>query len=684
MKSGIGYNYIDQNPLIGSASRSMRSKFGKPSPRSLHGSNNSLASSHKRVRKPVESQKREKVVNKKPSLNHTEYAYREAVNRLKSMLTDSYGCAKQNIRRPGYESDDTDNISVIERPALSEISKYIPSSGLSRYSHPHSSYSTQPTRLKSAESIASLQPVSQYVSPAAPTAISVAKPNNELLQFIEKQEGYIEQLERESHFCRGELNNVLTKVKDVISENEALTEQTKLGTIASDTSDSGSNDYNYRTTSKEKHEKIKLSGPNIVFESRISELEAQLAQAEIDIKKLTQENNQYKQRLANGEGITSNAITSDVQNRQIKTLQREKKSLEDNVRKLQCIVDSLKANDAQNFSNSLRSRDLVEQSAFEKAQSDIEIRRLREELERQHGRVREMQLEMTKKIAEERSLAERRYSYHVQQVDGDLSSQWETASRLQLELERQKRAEADYRRDLAQKNSQIEDLRSEMKQKTTSLLSDIAQVNAEKQSLEQEITSLRMQLERAERQTKVESSRLNAEIMSLRQRLDRADADLLQSKRENLRLSDEVAALEKEITLGDLNRETRPSKELTKLMSDMESKHLATVSELEGMVQGQRQLMEKLTAECKTLTNKLEDATLKHKAQNGSGNTKKRVHFAEEKCEANAYTIVGQRPTKQTIGRYSNNRYSTITNDELSTTFGFNVPKVKRRAIYVK
>lgn len=40
---------------------------------------------------------------------------------------------------------------------------------------------------------------------------------------------------------------------------------------------------------------------------------------------------------------------------------------------------------------------------------------------------------------------------------------------------------------------------------------------------------------------------------------------------------------------------------------------VATVSELEGMVTGQRQLMEKLTVECKTLTNKLEDATLKHK-----------------------------------------------------------------------
>lgn len=228
---------------------------------------------------------------------------------------------------------------------------------------------------------------------------------------------------------------------------------------------------------------------------------------------------------------------------------RDKKGLEDSVLKLQSQVDVLKATDAQHFSNSLRSRDIAEQSAFEKAQSDIEIRRLRDELDRQHARVREMQHEMAKKISEERSLAERRYNYQVDQLGGDLSNQWETSSRLQLELERQKRAEADYRRDLAQKNSQIEEMRSEMKQKTSSLMSDLAQINAEKQSLEQEITSLRLQLERAERHTKIESSRLNAEIISLRQRLDRADADLLESKRENLRLGDQVASLEKEVRI---------------------------------------------------------------------------------------------------------------------------------------
>lgn len=39
----------------------------------------------------------------------------------------------------------------------------------------------------------------------------------------------------------------------------------------------------------------------------------------------------------------------------------------------------------------------------------------------------------------------------------------------------------------------------------------------------------------------------------------------------------------------------------------------STVSDLEGMIQGQKQLMEKLTDECKQLTGKLEEATIKHK-----------------------------------------------------------------------
>lgn len=89
------------------------------------------------------------------------------------------------------------------RPALSEISKYIPSSRLSRYYGPHSGFDIVPQMniLKTSDSIISL-PQNQYVTNSTPHTASVPKPNNDLVQFIEKQEGYIEQLERESEFCR--------------------------------------------------------------------------------------------------------------------------------------------------------------------------------------------------------------------------------------------------------------------------------------------------------------------------------------------------------------------------------------------------------------------------------------------------------------------------------------------------
>lgn len=56
------------------------------------------------------------------------------------------------------------------------------------------------------------------ISCGKPSAVlsEVQTPAPELLNFIEKQETYIEQLERESQYCRQELNHLLTKVKDVL------------------------------------------------------------------------------------------------------------------------------------------------------------------------------------------------------------------------------------------------------------------------------------------------------------------------------------------------------------------------------------------------------------------------------------------------------------------------------------
>ncbi|GAB0087756.1 uncharacterized protein DMENIID0001_021010 [Sergentomyia squamirostris] len=552
---------------------------------------------------------------KKKGVDFTDFAYREAVNRLKYLLAESYTPSKFSYHRSMTESgDDTDYQSVAERPALSEISKYFPqSTALTQYNTrrlgefplPKENY---PLGLKPSYSTSSLQQseIAQFTD--------VNAPPQELMNFIERQEHYIEQLEKESQFCREELANLLSKVKNVITENETLTDQAKVGLTRTffnnlDSSESEENDPGAEKvlTSKYSQNKMPQFGPNIVFESRISELEAQLAQAAIDFKRLAEENDANKRKIAFG---LSDGGSADIYKKQIENLQRDKASQEDIIRKLQIHINELKDHDT--FSKSQRARDFTEHVAFERTQADIEIRRLKDELERQHERVREIQNEMARRIADERTNAERRYNYQVDQLGGDLTCQWEQASKLQMELERQKRIETDCKRDLLQKNAQIDELKAEIKNKTASWLSDVAQMNAEKQSLEQEITSLRMQVERAERQGKVETSRLNAEVNSLRQRLDRSDGDLLHARRENLRLSDQISALEKEIALGEIGREPRP-KEMSKIISDMESKHANTVSELEGMIHDQRQLMEKLTSECKTLTHKLEDTSLKHK-----------------------------------------------------------------------
>ncbi|XP_036673325.3 serologically defined colon cancer antigen 8 homolog isoform X2 [Drosophila suzukii] len=597
------------------------------------------------------------ISKKSKTMDYTNYAYNEAVGRLKVMLADnSYVAPKLGgggagvssyLRNFNEDSGDnfSDNLSVIERPVFSDISKYLSPSQKSRISsyRPKKSY-TSGYLSASKENLASTPALypSASVPPAAPLPADSVPAPVEIFSFIEKQEDYIEQLEKESKYCRNELTNLLGKVKDVINENEQLTENARSELVAlgsgksqppiNTTSPSSDSDEHLvfasgrKTPSTPRKSTCKgqvqspryASAPNIVYEARISELEAELMQASIDLRRLRTENEELKRKLAHTDPLSTVATLTggtncELHRKQLETLQQDKLTLEESVRHLQRLLDEAKAQGQGSASSKRYISDLVQ---MERSQAELEVRHLRDELDRQHERVRELQHEMARRLAEERASAERRYNSQVDQLGGDLSCQWEQVAKLQLDLERQKRYETDLKRDVASRNSQIEELKMELRANRTTFLADMAQVNAEKQSLEQDITSLRLQLDRAARETKTEAARLNAEINSLRQRLDRGDADLLHSKREVLRLNDEIANLEKELAYGELKNEIRPTKkDLDKRISEMQDKHAGTVNELEEMITSQKQLMDKLTNECKTLTGKLEDTTYKHKEE---------------------------------------------------------------------
>lgn len=91
---------------------------------------------------------------------------------------------------------------VLERPALSEISKYMPSNAsLMKYGSAKKFNYTNPS-VKDPYLLKPLNFQTTFITPAYSQASENNQPPSELLNFIEKQESYIEQLERESQFCR--------------------------------------------------------------------------------------------------------------------------------------------------------------------------------------------------------------------------------------------------------------------------------------------------------------------------------------------------------------------------------------------------------------------------------------------------------------------------------------------------
>ncbi|XP_074028195.1 serologically defined colon cancer antigen 8 homolog isoform X2 [Leptinotarsa decemlineata] len=525
--------------------------------------------------------------------DYADTAYREAVGRLRILLAESYGPIKRPLKELDSAGEETDNQSVVS--AASRNSKVTRS-----YYHYNSvnprKYYHYPTSRSNYNGL-STETEKPYSEP--PKLENQSHPP-ELMNFIERQDEYIEQLEKESKICREELSSVLVKVKELIKENEHLHDRQVSRKIKSvfenlDTETDTETDIENKSilkSPKKTRKNLLFEGPAIVFESRISELEAQLTQARIDLKKALEENETNRRKLNDGTILESAGFES--YKKQLENLQREKQTLQDTVQKLQNSLALLRDKENDTSDKVKRSLDVAEQAQYEKNAAESEIRRLKDELERQHMKMRDAIADQGRRIADERSAVERRYSQQIEQLTTELGVQWESSNKLQLELDKQRRENADLRREVAQKQALIDELKKEMQNKIITLQSDIGASGAEKGALEQQIAMLQMANERSERQSKQEVVRLQAEIQSLRQRIDRADADLIHSRRENIRLSEQVASLEKEINLSTALSEERSKtprgseivalppptpkkedkeKELTSMVYDMENRH---------------------------------------------------------------------------------------------------------------
>lgn len=158
------------------------------------------------------------LVKKRSSDYYSDHNYRDAIGRLKCMLSDSYPPTKYSSTSSIFKSvtdDETDTTenTIVERPIIREVSKHYPYKPYSTFSTT-SSYKpvirTQNVQVPGKKKKNNLIhffnwflcSVGSFLSSDALIPVSSTQPPHELLSFIEKQESYIEQLEKESHFCR--------------------------------------------------------------------------------------------------------------------------------------------------------------------------------------------------------------------------------------------------------------------------------------------------------------------------------------------------------------------------------------------------------------------------------------------------------------------------------------------------
>ncbi|XP_047351262.1 serologically defined colon cancer antigen 8 homolog isoform X1 [Vespa velutina] len=565
-------------------------------------------------------------LNKRKSPDYIEVIYREAVSKLKYLLAETYlpvdASGKQQCVKSNYQSNritksgnDMDNQSFIsEGSRMKDLNN--DNVCLLTTPRPLSSKSIHPSKVYSnlALSIAELQSVPP-----------------EITSYIEQQEEYIEQIEQESQYCRNELTNLLSKVREVIAENEELHNKTKTGFLkyAFDehenhpendcTSNEHSLAYTSSIDSKMNKSSKMLEGPNIIFESRISELEAQLTQAKLELRKTQEENQLNIKKLSENPFSNGNV---DITTQLNQTL-RAKYDAEMKVEELQKTLSIMRDKEMESTQKAKHSMEIAQQMEFEKNQAETEVRRLKDELDRQHEKLREAAHEASRRITEERQQVERRYSQQVEQLSADIASQWNVANKSQLESEKQQRELLDLKRELSQKQTIIDNLKKDLQNRISSLQSDLNQALTEKDMAEQEVIAAKLAGERNDRQTKQEQSRLQTEINAYKQRMERADADLVHCRRENLRLLEQIALLEKEISINkmmypeDSQRKDVSSqenkKEISTLKMDMDTKHVATVGDLEDALNKQAKLVSQLTIECQSLTQRLEVNNVKHK-----------------------------------------------------------------------
>ncbi|CAL7946228.1 unnamed protein product [Xylocopa violacea] len=465
-------------------------------------------------------------LNKKKCIDSVDTVYKEAVFKLKYLLAESY-TLKSTIRKPLDIKDiyQVSNIKIVE-PKQEAIKKCV----------------TDNSELKN-------------VHRNIVTDLQVVSP--ELI--IKQQKLYIQQLEQESQFCRKQLINLLYNVQETITENETLHYKNRTE-LCKDTFDSyiTINEIDKSIEKSIQREKIKnkehkrLENPNIIFESKISQLGKQLNETK---------NLELYKRPFSFKQLYKNYINNDVSQMKAQLVKDIKATCTNesvqhtcqSEMKMQDLQKSLVLTQNEETRALQRAKQFVgpmQETIFEKCQCEAEIKGLKK-LDEQHKKHNQQDEKMSINTV---------YHCHI-------------ANKSQLEIEEGKKELTELRTELSQKETFINNLKMEFQQKILNLQSKLNEVLTEKDIVERELLTMKSTAKQHGKEYCEEQNKFQLEIYMYKERLERANAELDQYRRENLKLSEQLASLKEEI---NINKYIYQDSLSTQILSKLENNKLTS------------------------------------------------------------------------------------------------------------
>lgn len=408
-------------------------------------------------------------------------------------------------------------------------------------------------------------------------------PRTEELSLLSKQEAYIKQLEGETAFCRQQLALVLRNVK---------------GTVAAAEADRGEQGKEEAAMAADTVSRLRAENARLASELQ----DAQLATGEEETpltRRLRQEGARLKQ-----DAEKARAEAEEVRLREEEAAEQVKRSVQ--------AAEQLKMekSEMEYEAGQLRMQVGLELFAFE---TFSKLRFLLRQVDRQQARIRGLIEEQASKADEELASAERRAQEQVRAAREEQGRAAEESARLSAQLEVSRRAEAELRRQVEDRDQLMGDVKRETEKRLSQLQGEAARAASARGEAERRAQAAAAEAERARQELKAEAGRFESEAKALRGRVARAEEELLRSRQEALELAEDKAVLQREMSLvrtaaggGEVLLPSRLKEDTKSAMGGITREQVAS-AKLEDLVRRQSRIIGELKHQCMAVADRLEE-----------------------------------------------------------------------------